>query len=205
MTGRVAATCWLIAGVAYPSLEAIAATAYPGYRYAHDFISDLGRPDSPLGHLMNTAFAVQGTLFFTGAALLARTMRDRSRVFVGFAAANMVGNVIVATVPSGPQGIPWLHVSAAVLAIVGGNAAILAGSPLVTASRYYRLASVGLATLGMSSFVLLAIASTTSATMILPSAVWERTSVYTIIGWQILSALELLAHQRLSMARSRVD
>jgi hypothetical protein len=94
-------------------------------------------------------------------------------------------------------------VSAAVLAIVGGNAAILAGSPLVTAPRYYRVASVGLATLGMSSFVLLALASTTSATLILPNAVWERTSVYTIIAWQVLSALELLAHQRWSMARSR--
>jgi len=33
-------------------------------------------------------------------------------------------------------------------------------------------------------------------TMMLPSAVWERTSVYTIIGWQVLSALVLLAHQR---------
>jgi hypothetical membrane protein len=203
MTVRGTAACWLIAGVAYPSLEAIAATAYPGYRYAHDFISDLGRPDSPLGDLMNTGFAVQGTFFFAGAALLARTLRGRSRVFVGLAAANMVGNVIVATVPSGPEGIPWLHVSAAVLAIVGGNAAILAGSPLVTAPRYYRVASVGLATLGMSSFVLLALASTTSATLILPNAVWERTSVYTIIAWQVLSALELLAHQRWSMARSR--
>lgn len=192
MSARGVAACWLTAGVAYASLEAIAAAAYPGYRYAHDFVSDLGRPDSPLGYLMNTGFAVQGTLFFTGAALLARTIRDRSRVFVALAAANMIGNVIVATVPSGPEGIPWLHVSAAVLAIVGGNAAILAGSPLVIAPRYYRVASVGLATLGLSSFVLLAIASTTSATMILPSAVWERTSVYTIIAWQILSSLQLI-------------
>jgi uncharacterized membrane protein len=67
---------------------------------------------------------------------------------------------------------------------------------LVSAHRAYRAASVGLAALGLLSFVLLAIAATTSVTMMLPSAVWERTSVYTIIGWQVLSALVLLARQR---------
>ncbi|MCW2552327.1 MAG: conserved rane protein [Mycobacterium sp.] len=197
MSARGAAVCWLVAGVAYPSLEAAAATGVPGYRYAHDFISDLGRPDSPLSYLVNTAFVVQGTLFFVASVLLARAERNRPYgLFVGFAAANAVGNVIVATVPSGSAGIAWVHVSAAVLAIVGGNAAILTGSPLVSAHRAYRAASVGLAALGLLSFVLLAIAATTSVTMMLPSAVWERTSVYTIIGWQVLSAVVLLARQR---------
>jgi hypothetical protein len=50
------------------------------------------------------------------------------------------------------------------------------------------------------SFVLLAVAAVTSTTMILPGAVWERTSVYTIIGWQVLSAFELLAHRRRPIA-----
>lgn len=192
MIGRIAASCWLIAGVAYVALEAIAAAAYPGYRYAQGFISDLGRPDSPLSHLMNTAFVVQGTLFFVASVLLARSMRGRkSGPFVGFAAANGVGNVIVALVPSGSAGIAGVHVSAAVLAIVGGNAAILAGSPFVSGSRWYRVTSVGIAALGLLSFVLLAVAAVTSTTMILPGAVWERVSVYTIIGWQVLSGLEL--------------
>jgi hypothetical membrane protein len=169
----------------YPSLEDVAAVAVPGYRYAHDYISDLGRPDSPLGPLMNTAFVVQGLLFLAGAVLLARAtpINGSGILFVGCAGANAVGNIVVAIVPSGPAGIPWLHV------------AILAGPPFVTAagaSRYYRAASIGLATLGLLSFVLLAIASTTSVTTVLPGAVWERTSVYTIIAWQVLSSLQLL-------------
>jgi len=94
---------------------------------------------------LNTAFVVQGTLFFVASVLLARTERSRPYgLFVGFAAANAAGNVVVATVPSGSAGVAWVHVSAAVLAIVGGNAAILAGSPFVNAHRAYRAASVGL-------------------------------------------------------------
>lgn len=145
---------------------------------------------------MNAAFVVQGTSFFGASLLLARATPGRHRLFVAFAAANAVGNVIVAAVPSGPAGIPWLHVSAAVLAIVGGNAAILAASPIVGGSGRYRVASVGLAALGLLSFVVLAAASTTSLVPLPPSAVWERTSVYTIIVWQVLSGLSLLSTRR---------
>lgn len=197
MSAKAGAACWLVAGVVYPSLEAAAAAAVPGYRYGHDFISDLGRPDSPLSLSMNTAFAVQGTLFFAGAALLVRATKSRKAVsFIGFAAANLIGNLVVAAVPSGQAGIAWMHVTGAVLAIAGGNAAILAGRPLVDGPRSYRAASVALAALGLGSFGLLAIASTTSSTVVLPAAVWERTSVYTIIGWQVLSAVVLLTRRR---------
>jgi hypothetical protein len=55
---------------------------------------------------------------------------------------------------------------------------------------------VALAALGLSAFILLAIGTMTSTTPLLPAAVWERTSVYTIIGWQMLSALVLLARRR---------
>lgn len=144
---------------------------------------------------MNTAFAVQGTLFLAGAVLMVRAMGRHGRVFLVCAAANAVGNLIVAAVPSGPTGIAGLHVSAAVLAIVGGNAAILAGSPFVGVGRYYRAASVGLAALGLMSFVSLAVESTASLAVLLPAAVWERTSVYTIIAWQLLSATVVLARR----------
>lgn len=185
--------CWAVAGVAYLGLEAVAAAGYPGYRYATNFISDLGRPDSPLSHLMNTAFAVQGTLFLAAAVALARVNRGRSSgLFVACAAANAVGNVVVATVPSGSAGIAWVHVSAAAVAIVGGNAAILAGHRMVSESRWYRLTSVGIAALGFLAFGLLAVAAVTASTVVLPGAVWERTCVYTIIGWQLLSAVRLL-------------
>jgi uncharacterized protein DUF998 len=149
---------------------------------------------------MNTAFVVQGTLFLTGAVLVARASRGNgtSAGFIGCAAANAIGNVVIAAVPSGPSGIPWVHVSAAVLAIVGGNVAVLAGTPLVDATdapRRYRVVSRALAALGLTSFVLLATASTTGAGVGLPPAVWERTSVYTIIAWQVISSLRLLARR----------
>jgi hypothetical membrane protein len=192
-----AAVCWLVAGVAYLTLEAIAAGGVPGYRYDHDFISDLGRPDSPLSPLMNTAFAVQGTLFLAAAVLLSRAAGRRLRIaFVCCAAANAIGNVVVASVPSGYAGIAWVHLTGAVVAIVGGNLAILAGSPLVGGSRYYRVASIGLAALGLLSFALLAVASVGAVTVGLPNAVWERASVYTIIAWQLLSAGQLLIRRR---------
>src|SRR6202020_3547923 len=60
-----AGVAWLSAGLAYLTLEGIAAAAFrPHYSYAHNFISDLGIPSasSPLAWLMNTAFGVQGTL-----------------------------------------------------------------------------------------------------------------------------------------------
>ena len=197
MTVRVAAACWLIAGTTYVVLEAAAAAAYPDYRYAHDFISDLGRPDSPQAGLMDTAFVVQGVLFGLAAVLLTRAVDGRRPgVFVGLAAANAVGNVVVAAVPSGSPGTAWLHVSAASVAIVGGNAAILAGKRFIGASRSYRWASCALAVLGLFSFTVLAVAAVTSTAVLLPSAVWERASVYTIIGWQVLSAAVLLTAAR---------
>lgn len=200
MNTRGAAACWLVAGMVYVTFEAVAAAAVPGYRYAQDLISDLGRPDSPLSHLMNAAFVVQGTLFLGGAVLLVGATRHRdARLFTGFAAANAVGNIVVASVPSGPSGVAGVHVTGAFFAIVGGNAAILVGAPVVRAAGFYRAASVALAALGLVSFVLLALASTTTATMVLPAAVWERTSVYTIIGWQILSAIVLLVRRRRAM------
>ncbi|KQY03902.1 hypothetical protein ASD37_23990 [Mycobacterium sp. Root135] len=191
MNARIAAACWTVAGVAYLGLEAAAAAAHPGYRYATNFISDLGRPDSPLSHLMNTAFVVQGTLFFAASVALTRARRSHIGVFVACAAANAVGNVVVAMVPSGGAGIAWVHVSAAAVAIVGGNAAILAGHRMVSESRWYRLTSVGLAALGFLAFSVLAVGAVTASTIVLPGAVWERTCVYTIIGWQLLSALRL--------------
>ncbi|MEU0498462.1 DUF998 domain-containing protein [Mycobacterium sp. NPDC006124] len=193
MTARVAAACWLVAGLVYLGFEAIAAAARPGYRYAVNFISDLGRPDSPLSAVMNTAFAAQGTLFLAAALTLTRAGRARGAwKFVACAAANAVGNVVVALVPSGGAGIAWVHVTAATVAIVGGNAAILAGHGRVSETPWYGRTSVGLATLGLLAFLVLAVGAVTTSTVLLPGAVWERASVYTIIGWQLMSALVLV-------------
>src|ERR1700678_2600242 len=101
-----AAVAWLSAGLAYLTLEGIAAAAFrPRYSYAHNFISDLGIPsgNSPLAWLMNTAFGVQGTLFLVGAILTVRAVEARKAgLFVALVAANAVGNLLIAAFHSGP-------------------------------------------------------------------------------------------------------
>ena len=130
-----AAVAWIIGPLTYLTLEAIAAAAFPHYSYGRNFISDLGVTASPRAWAMNTAFCVQGTLFLLGAILTVRAYEKRSaRLFLILATANAVGNILIAVFHSGSaaqaDGAAWVHATGAVLAIVGGNAAILAGSSL---------------------------------------------------------------------------
>ena len=194
-----AAVAWLSAGLAYLTLEAIAAAAFrPRYSYAHNFISDLGIPsdDSPLAWLMNTAFCVQGTLFLVGAILTVRAVEARKAgLFLTLAAANAVGNLLIAAFHSGPashaNGTAWVHAIGAVLAIVGGNAAILAGSRIV--SGWHRKVSVALGAFGLLSFALFVIELKASSS--LPLGVLERCSVYSITAWQLFTAAWLLSRR----------
>jgi hypothetical membrane protein len=206
-----AAAVWIAAGLGYLILEAIAAAGFrPNYSYAHNFISDLGVTsrgmfhgrmiDSPLASLMNTAFYLQGTLFLAGAVLIVRAFEThKAALFLTLAATNAVGNFLVATIHSGPiaqaNGTSWVHATGAVLAILGGNAAILAGSSIVrnVSGPWYRGVSAGLALLGLLSFTLLVIGLKASTLNILPPAVWERCSVYSITAWQMFTAAYLLA------------
>jgi hypothetical membrane protein len=194
-----AAVAWLAAGLAYLSLEAVAAAAFrPRYSYARNLISDLGIPsnDSPLAWLMNTAFCLQGTLFLVGAILTVRAVAARKAgLFLTLAAANAVGNLLIAAFHSGPaaraEGTAWVHATGAVLAIVGGNAAILAGSRIV--SGWHRKVSVALGAFGLLSFVLFVIELEASSA--LPLGVWERCSVYSITAWQLCTAAWLLSRR----------
>ena len=101
-----AAVAWLSAGLGYLTLEGIAAAAFrPHYSYANNLISDLGIPsgNSPLAWLMNIAFCLQGTLFLVGAVLTVRAVEARKAgLFVTLAAANAVGNLLIAAFHSGP-------------------------------------------------------------------------------------------------------
>jgi hypothetical membrane protein len=194
-----AAVAWLSAGLAYLTLEGIAAVAFrPHYSYAHNFISDLGIPSasSPLAWLMNTAFGVQGTLFLLGAILTVRAVdARRAGLFVTLAAANAAGNLLIAAFHSGPashaNGTAWVHAIGAVLAIVGGNAAVLAGSRIV--SGWHGKVSVALGAFGLLSFALFVIELKASSA--LPLGVWERCSVYSITAWQLLIAAWLLSRR----------
>ena len=194
-----AAVAWLSAGLAYLTLEGIAAAAFrPHYSYAHNFISDLGIPSngSPLAWLMNTAFCLQGTLFLVAAILTVRAVEARKAgPFVTLAAANAVGNLLIAAFHSGPashaNGTAGVHAIGAVLAIVGGNAAILAGSRIV--SGWHRRVSVTLGAFGLLSFVLFVVELKASSA--LPLGAWERCSVYSITAWQLFMGAWLLSRR----------
>jgi hypothetical membrane protein len=194
-----AAVAWLSAGLAYLALEGIAAAAFrPHYSYAHNFISDLGIPSnaSPLAWLMNTAFCLQGTLFLVGAVLAVRAVGTRKAgLFVILAASNAVGNLLIAAFHSGPashaNGTAGLHALGAVLAIVGGNAAILAGSRIV--SGWHRKVSVAVGAFGLLSFVLFVVELRASSA--LPLGILERCSVYSITVWQLFTAAWLLSRR----------
>jgi hypothetical membrane protein len=179
------AVAWLAAGLTYLTLEAVAAAAFrPHYSYAHNLISDLGVPGdhSPLAWLMNLGFCVQGALFLVGAVLAAPR-----RLFLALAAANAVGNVLIAVFHSGTA----THALGAVLAIVGGNAAILAGSRI--AGGWHRKVSIALGAFGLLSFVLFVVELKASSA--LPLGAWERCSVYSITAWELFTAAWLLSRR----------
>jgi hypothetical membrane protein len=190
-----ASVAWFSAGLVYLTLEAVAAEAFLShYSYTRNFISDLGKPsdDSPLAWLMNTAFGIQGTLFLVGSILAVRALEaHKAGLFLTLAAANAVGNLLIATFHSGPSATEWVHAVGAVSAIVGGNAAILAGSRIVYGR--HRRVSVALGAFGLFSFVLFVIEL--KASSVLPLGVWERCSVYSITAWQLLTAIWLVSRR----------
>jgi hypothetical membrane protein len=192
------AVLWIGAALTYLLLEAIAASAVvPAYSYATNYISALGVPAwSPRAAVMNTAFYLQGILFLAGGVLVARAAGQRAVLFVGFAAANAVGNILVGGVHSVNRAAgdgPGWHFVGAALAIVGGNAAIVAGSSVLTragAPWAYRAVSVALAVVG---FLCLAAVGVNTSHARLPIGAWERGSVYSILVWQLFTGVYLLA------------
>jgi hypothetical membrane protein len=196
------AALWVVAAAGYLFLEAAAAAAFkPGYSYRSNYISDLGLAsghllhgrmiDSPRAYLMHAAFYLQGILFLLGAVLIVGVPESRrARIFLGLMVANAIGNVIVGTVHSGA-----VHVTGAALAIVGGNAAILAGSAVIGMARdrpWYRSISKLIAVLGLLNLIMLMINMTTFGANLLPDGAWERGGVYSITLWQLITAACLL-------------
>jgi hypothetical membrane protein len=101
------ALAFVLSGIQYVTLEAIAAAAWknPPYDYLANYISDLGVSqaqvydgrdvNSPLAWVMNTGFVLEGVLFVTGALLLADLFVGWARaLFVTFAALHGVGKRI---------------------------------------------------------------------------------------------------------------
>ncbi|KRE34487.1 hypothetical protein ASG82_19795 [Mycobacterium sp. Soil538] len=152
----MAAALWIAAGVGYLTVEAVAASRMWGYSYLTDYVSNLGRADSPLSWWMNAAFRVQGMAFVIAGALTVRTAGPRrgGMAFIVSACAYGAGSVVVGLFPSGGSGATQvLHVAGASAAILGGNVAVLTAgwAGLPHASRALRLTGYGLGTVGLLS------------------------------------------------------
>jgi hypothetical membrane protein len=211
VTGRranhmIPAALWLSAALVFFLSEAIAASSVsPSYSYMTNYISELGVPGlTPLAVVMNVGFWLQGLLFLAGAVQATRESATGSRrLFVILVAINALGDVLVATFPGnsaavGNTNAAALHWFGSLLAILGGNAAIIAGSSVVAGLveiRWYRSVSSSLAILGFFSLLFLG-----HAWGQLNPGLWERGAVYTIFLWQILSAVLLIARRRVDTA-----
>lgn len=212
----IAASLWGAAGVIWLAFEAISAAAFRGYSYATNYISDLGVPevgtfegrtiDSPLSALMNFTFIAQGLLLLAGVVFIIRATRAvRSgprRWIIAIASIHAVGMLLVG-IFHGSQtniesGFILLHGFGALLAIITGNlTAILIGraSRHIGARPWYAIVSITLGIVGLLSLVMLLVATATDIATF-PEAVWERGSVYSIIGWELFTAASLIAITR---------
>ena len=203
-----AAILFIVMGVEYLVVEAVAASAWqtPAYSYASNFVSDLGAPDcstfqgreicSPLHTVMNAGFIAQGALFVVASFLLMRLVSaGRARnVYLAIALIYAVGMVLVGyfhgSTEATENGTIVYHYLGAFMAILGGNvAAIVAGFQWrrLGMPRWFGLASIALGVIGLAGAVVL---GTTFG--VLPPGIPERVSVYTITAWQILTGIVLL-------------
>ena len=210
-----AGIAWVAAATVYVGTEAVAASAFPGYSYSANYISDLGVPevaefqgrtiDSPLHAVMNAGFILQGVLYLLAAVIATRALgAGPRRAFLALAAVHAVGITVVGLVhgsaSSASSGIGWMHVVGAGMAIIAGNAAsITAGlsSRRVGAARAFRVASVALGVVGLVALaLLLALGGSTI------DGIWERGSVYTVTAWELLAGVAVLvaARRRRGMA-----
>lgn len=199
---RAAAALWIAAGLSYLAVEAVAASRLPGYSYVGQYVSDLGRPGSPLAWWMNAAFRVQGMAFVVAGAVTVRTRRPRrgAMAFLVAACVYGAGSVVVGLFPSGGAGGPQaLHVGGAAAAILGGNLAVLTAgwAGLPDTSRISRLTGYGLGGIGLLSGALLITAD-------LPTGLCERGAIYPIIVWQLLAGARVLSRGRAAGPRADV-
>lgn len=201
-----AAVLWMSGSAWYLISEAVAASAFPNYSYAHNYISDLGavredaldarQIDSPLAEVMNLGFLHQGLFFLLGAVFLARALpaaRGRS-AFLVLAVVHAAGNGLVGTFHSGHADdvAAALHPAGAVMAILGGNLATIAAALLLRGHAAARIAGFALSGIGLTSLLALGFATATGTSLLLGNGTWERGSVYAITTWQLVAATVIL-------------
>jgi hypothetical membrane protein len=210
------AVALLVAGAQYLIAEAITAAAWktPTYGYAYNFISDLGSPScntimfgrelcSPAHAVMNTGFTLQAVLFIVAAGLLFRLVTTGWRyVLLALALVHGVGLILVGIYSETPEaminGDINVHGFGALGTIVAGNVIAIVASFVSTGirlPRWFRVAGVVLGIVGLAAFVTLqAMGGGTAPNGGIP----ERIAVYTIIAWEMLLGVLLLANLRTS-------
>ena len=202
-TTVLAAGAFLVGGVTYLAAEAIAALGWTDrpYSYARNNISDLGIPDiSPWHPVMNTGFVVDGTLFVLAGLGLSMLFEGRTRwIVAGTSVVHGVGSVVVGLAHASVDGASTPHAVGAGMAIIGGNLVLLAAGRYggrVGAPRWYTAGSAVAGVAGLAGFVLFL-----ADTGILGGGAFERISVYTIIGWEIVTGAMILVKSRLPELR----
>ncbi|WP_032401046.1 DUF998 domain-containing protein [Rhodococcoides fascians] len=199
----LAAAAFVVGGCTYLAAEAVSARGWTDrpYSYARNNISDLGIPDiSPWHPVINTGFVVDGTLFVLAGLGLSVLFEGRARwIVLGSSVVHGVGSIVVGLAHASVDGASTPHAAGAGMAIIGGNLVLLAAGRYggrVGAPRWYTAASAVAGVAGLAGFALFL-----ADTGILGGGAFERISVYTIIGWEIVTGAALLARARLSKAR----
>jgi hypothetical membrane protein len=205
---RLAGVLWLCAGLCYLASEAIAAAAFPGYSYATNYISDLGVPyegmvdgrplRSGLAWVMNFGGFILDGVLFAAAAIAASRVAKGQTVFLALALVHAAGTILVGLVHSGDRelaaGIHHFHVIGGAMAIVGGNAALIASAGLsrrLGLPAAHRIAGSCLGGFGLLAVAVLEFDAITGMIMA-PVGLLERCSVYPITAWEIVTGLVLL-------------
>ena len=207
---RVAGVLWLLAGTLYLTCETIAAAGFPGYSYAHHYISDLGVPYDGLIHgralhssrawVMNFGgFILDGALYglATVAATWAVCRSGWSRagaVFMAVSLIHAIGTILVGSVPNGPREVALGLAPIHLIAMAGFSRRF--GAP-----AWYRAVCVGLGLFGFISLALLEVGRLTGGA-ILPDGLLERGAVYPITVWEIMTGMAILIGRRNSTIRS---
>lgn len=206
----------------YLVCEAVAASGFPGYSYAHNYISDLGVPtagvldgrelNSHLPAVMNAGFIGEGLLVLLASITLtsiALTSATRTRwstvAAISLLSIHAGGIVLAGLVPGSPEhaanGLMVYHVIGAVCAIVAGNLAAVVLGGFAWRAVLPRRVAVGGVALGVIGLI--------SATCLqlqvglLPDGVWERGAVYTIILWHLVLGATLVRGGYVSRRRRR--
>ena len=204
---RVGSVLLMLAAVVYLMCEAITAAAWvdPPYKYHYNFISDLGVPvvmelqgrilNSPLQLLMRFAFILQGVLFVAGYSLGSDVLpKNRRKAGIFLAATHTVGIIMVALFPGYEyRGLP-LHMIGAVLAIPMGNVALLytgLSTRHSASPKWFPIISIALGAIGITGFAACIVFLNYQYV-----AFFERIAAYTIIAWEVLFGVLLLARSQ---------